>query len=84
MYMASEVYDWCYDLWTPAERTKIISECTALASGMEMGWPPSGQGAQTGHGAEAQLLRDFMALAIAAYDERPDLWNFIAGRYYQE
>ncbi len=84
IYTAAEVYDWCYNLLTPAEREEILLQCTNLASGMEMGWPPSGQGAQTGHGAEAQLLRDFMALAIAVYDERPDLWNYIAGRYYQE
>ena len=84
IYTAAEVYDWCFDLLTPAERTELISQCTALASGMEMGWPPSGQGAQAGHGGEAQLLRDFMALAIATYDERPDLWNFIGGRYYED
>ena len=84
IYTAAEVYDWCFDLLTPAERTELISQCTALASGMEMGWPPQNQGAQTGHGAEAQLLRDFMSLAIAAYDERPDLWDFIGGRYYEE
>ena len=84
IYTAAEVYDWCFDLLAPAERTEIISQCTALAAGMEMGWPPSGQGAQTGHGGEAQLLRDFMALAIAVYDERPDLWDFVGGRYYQD
>ena len=84
IYTAAEVYDWCYDLLSPAEREEIILQCSYLAAGMEMGWPPSGQGAQTGHGAEAQLLRDHMAFAIAVYDERPDLWNYIAGRYYQE
>ena len=84
IYTAAEVYDWCYDLLTQAEREEIILQCTSLAAGTEMGWPPSGQGAQVGHGAEAQLLRDFMALSIAVYDERPDLWNYVGGRYYED
>lgn len=93
----SEIYDWCYDL-LPDEETKnaIIEKIISIASGthvgsggavennMEIGWPPNGQSAVTSHGSEAQLLRDLMCFAIAAYDERPELWNYIGGRFYAE
>ena len=84
IYTAAEVYDWCYDLFTKKERNEVISICTNLASAMEIGWPPSAQGASTGHGAEAQLLRDLLSFAIATYDERPDFWEYIGGRYYDD
>ncbi len=84
IHSAGKVYDWCYDLLTPAERDKILLNSVVFAGSMENGWPPEKQGAFTGHGAEAQLLRDLLTLAIAVYDERPDLWDFIGGRYYRE
>ena len=84
MHVAAKVYDWCYDLFTPLEREKYITDCVALASVFEMTWPPVSQGVLTSHGAEAQLLRDYMTLAIAVYDERPDFWDFIGGRYFEK
>ena len=33
---------------------------------------------------ERQILRDYLAFAIAIYDEYPGWWNFIAGRFYSE
>ena len=50
----------------------------------EMGYPPSKQAAISGHGAEAQLLRDLLSLGIATYDERPDIYEFCAGRIFDE
>ena len=80
----SEVYDWCYDLLSDEQKQDIISLCTEIGSDMEIGWPPSKQGAVTGHGSEMQLLRDYLSFAIAVYDERPDIWNYIGGRFYEE
>ena len=82
--MYSLVYDWCYDLLTEEQKAKLIDTSIATASLMENGWPPEKQPAIVGHAAEAQFLRDIMCFAIATYDERPDIWNFVGGRFYQE
>ncbi len=78
------VYDWCYDLTTAAERQKMIEIAIGWASFMEIGWPPNLQGSLVGHGAETQFLRDDLAFAIATFDERPDLWNYIGGKFYAQ
>ena len=51
---------------------------------MEVGFPPVRQGAVIGHGAEAQVMRDYLGMAIAIYDEKPDWWEFIGGRVMDE
>ena len=84
IYFASKVYDWCYDLLTQEQKKKIIAKCEMLAHEMEIGWPPNDQGSVVGHGAEAQLLRDMLSFAIAVYDERPDIWEAVGGRFYEE
>lgn len=84
IHTAAKVYDWCYDLFNAAERDRLIVGCISLANNLEMKWPPTSQGVLTSHGAEAQLLRDYLSLAIAVYDERPDFWDFIGGRYFQQ
>ncbi|NLB81760.1 MAG: hypothetical protein GX800_09185 [Clostridiaceae bacterium] len=84
IYVASEVYDWCYELLSNKQKLSIISACESLADLMEIGWPPTRQGSVVGHGSEAQLLRCMLAFAIAVYDERPDIWEVVGGRFYQE
>ena len=51
---------------------------------MEMGFPPRYQAALVGHGSEYQLQRDFLAMAIAVYDELPSWYEFVAGRFFNE
>ena len=84
IHVAAKVYDWCYDLFNADEREQLIVGCVALSNVMEMTWPPKGQGTFADHGAEAQLLRDYLSLAIAVYDERPDFWDYIGGRYFSK
>lgn len=84
IFVASEAYDWCHDLFSEDDKKLIVSRCEMYAGLMEMGWPPVGQGAVCGHGCEAQLLRDFLAFGIATYDEYPDIYNFCAGRVLSE
>lgn len=85
IFVAAEVYDWCYAFFTDAEKQFIIATCEGYAeSYFEMGYPPEKQKPLCGHGTEAQLLRDLLALGIAAYDERPDIYNFCAGRIIDE
>ena len=42
------------------------------------------QGMVTGHGREEQMFRDWLSLGIAAYDEYPDIYNFVAGRIWEQ
>ena len=85
IFIASEVYDWCYPWLTDGERTEIIASCETLAAQyFEMGYPPVRQTAISGHGTEAQLLRDLLAFGIAVYDERPDIYELCAGRLFSE
>src|SRR5690606_10361878 len=62
------VYDWCYDLLTPNQRADWQRLFFQHAQNMEIGFPPTAQGAVSGHGAEDQVLRDQLAWAIAVYN----------------
>lgn len=84
IFVASEVLDWCYDLFEESEINYIISRCEELAGQLEVGYPPSHQGAVSGHAGEAQLFRDLLGFGIAVYDVRPDIYNYVAGRLYDE
>lgn len=85
MYTAARVYDWAFDILTPDEREEIVSLCEySLGPYFEVGFPPSQQGMVTGHGSEMQMFRDWLSLGIAAYDEHPDIYNFVAGRLKEQ
>lgn len=84
IFVASEVYDWCYDRLTIWDKAQIISMAENIAKDMEVGYPPNRQGAIIGHGSEAQIMRDLLSLAVAAYDERPDIYNYVGGRLFAE
>ena len=85
IFVCALVYDWLYRYFKPSERTLFIERCENLAADtFEMGYPPAKQAAIGGHGNETQLLRDLLAFSIAVYDERPDIYNFCAGRILDE
>ncbi|MFG0261573.1 MAG: hypothetical protein ACF788_04205 [Novipirellula sp. JB048] len=73
IYTASVVYDWCYDLISPAEKSLLREHLMRLAIDMECGWPPFRQSIVNGHGNEAQINRDLLAMSIALYgdDSKP-------------
>ena len=87
MYGMACVYDWCYDLMTKTDKQQIVAgvqhKCCE-SSHMEVGFPPAGQGSVAGHGCEFQILRDYLSFAIAIYDEYPEWWNYVGGRFYQD
>ncbi|MBR5242022.1 MAG: hypothetical protein IKV20_02675 [Clostridia bacterium] len=70
--------------------TGSVPNTSGLISGsssavkMEVGFPPTGQDAAAGHGAENQILRDYLAFAIAIFDEAPGWYELIGGRFYAE
>lgn len=84
MFTASEVYDWCYPILTAKDRSEIMTKILNISAQMEIGLPPSGQSAVTSHGGEAQLLRDWLSFGIATYNEYPNIYNFVAGRFFSE
>ena len=92
LYTAGCVYDWCYDLLTEKDKKEIVYGCVNLI-GTEMeivnydgdtNRAPTAQGGGYGHGSETQLLRDWFTLAIACYDEFPEIYELVAGRLYDD
>ncbi len=76
IYRSAQVYDWCYALMTPEERTRLRERMLFFAAEMEIGWPPFKQSVAAGHGNEAQMSRDLLAMAIAVYDEDPEPYKY--------
>ena len=92
MFSAAIVYDWCYDLLTEEDKVQFIAGvenilCTgsnANGAKMEVGFPPSLQGAVADHGCEYQILRDYLSFAVAIYGDNNSWWNYVGGRVYAE
>lgn len=87
MVSVAAVYDWCYDAISESDKWQLIyAVATKLAPGLESGmqYPPYGMHAVSGHGTGPQFLRDWMTVSTVFYDEAPDWWSFVGGRYFQE
>ena len=85
MYVAACVYDWCYPLLTEKDKDQIIrGAVNLLGKRMEVGCPPAKVGAIAHHTVECQILRSYLSFAIAVYDERPDVYEYVAGRLYND
>lgn len=83
----AKVYDWCYDLLTAEEKEMFYAGVqNVLAPWMEISFPPSAksQSSITSHSSEAQLLRDWLSLAIAVYDEYPNAYEFVGARFFSQ
>ena len=85
MTTTAQVYDWCNDLLTSSDKEQFLRGVQyKLGPNMEVGFPPSKQGAVSGHGCERQILRDYLSIALAVYDDESSWYKYIAGRVYQE
>ncbi len=84
IYHGALVYDWCHDLLTPQERADFRRTLLRLADGMEIGWPPFGQTIVNGHGNEAQVNRDLLAMSIALYGEDDVPYRYCSYRILEE
>ncbi len=87
MIAVAKIYDWCYGLMTEDDKMQIAAGISnIIGPQMESGmrFPPSGMNAVSGHGTGPQLLRDWIMICIALYDEMPDWWEYVGGRYFQE
>ena len=78
------VYDWCYPLLTAEQKELLIGRMETLAKQLEVEWPKLVQGSVTGHGTEAQLSRDMLSCGVATYNEKPEIYNRVAGRIIAE
>ncbi len=77
------VYDWCYDLFTPEQREHYIKTCEDLITlNFEGGYPiierPNIYLVEY-HRDENPVYKDLLAFGIAIYDEKPFVYNNIAG-----
>lgn len=85
MYVAACVYDWCYPIMTELDREQIVrGAINLLAKRMEVGCPPAKEGAIAHHTVECQILRSYLSFGIATYDEHPEIYEFVAGRLYND
>ena len=84
IYIGAVVYDWCYDLMTEEDKELFINTWVAYAMQLEIGWPPIAQANMNSHAVENQLMTDLIGMAIACYDERPDIWNLVGGRFFDQ
>lgn len=84
MLAGAIVYDWCYDLVTDAERAFLIRHFKRLAELLECGYPPVREGAFVGHSNEWMIQRDMLGTGIAIYDEEPDMYDWAAGRFFDQ
>lgn len=78
------VHDWCHDALTPDERLRLCALLREHATVMEIKFPPTTPNSIAGHSSEDQLLWNQLAMAIATYDEDPDIYRLVAGRFYRE
>ncbi len=76
IYTGSLVYDWCYDLLSQEEKSMLRENLMRLAVDMECGWPPFRQSIINGHGAEAQINRDLLAMSIALYGDESKPYQY--------
>lgn len=84
MVTGAVVYDWLYPLFTAEQRELFRVELLRLAHTLECGYPPTKQGAVTGHTSEEMLMRDLMSAGIALYDEFPEMYELAARRFFRE
>ncbi len=85
MLTCAKVYDWCYPLLDGDEQKEEFIKLMEFHAGTTVpGYPPRDGGTVTSHSSESGMLVDMLSFAIAVYDERPDIYNFTAGRIYEQ
>lgn len=78
------IYDWCYPLLTVKEKEIFVKEFLRIAGHLECGYPPVKRSAITDHTSEWMIARDLLSVAVAIYDEYPEMYHLTAGRYFRE
>ncbi len=86
IYTGALVYDWCFSLLDVRVKTNLHKNMMRLAQDMEIGWPPffGIESIINGHGNEAQVSRDLLAMSIALYDEDPVPYKYTSYSILEE
>ena len=84
IFTIGAVYDWCFPLLSEEDKVLFQDMAVNVMKVLEAGYPVPKQNVFSSHSAEAMVMRDELALAIAMYDERPDIYQNIGGRYFAE
>lgn len=79
--LGARIYDWCYDLMNDEERKVLLKNIEAKCYLLTCGYPPTAPYI-TGHASEGMFLAALLELAIATYDDRPDIYTNVAGRFF--
>lgn len=77
-----QVYDWCYPLLSAEDKHALMYLAQMISIDMEIDFPPDLQTIICGHGSENQIYRDWLTMAIAAYDEYPDAYHMVGGKVF--
>src|SRR5690606_26221864 len=84
IFIGSEVYDLTYPLLTAENKEMLRKNQMRLADDMEIGWPPFRMKILNGHGNEAMVNRDLLAMSIALYNEDPLPYQYISYAILEE
>ncbi len=88
MYVVACVYDWCYGIMTEEDKKQIVAggvnllgmhleTCCYVGEGNKV---PIEQGTCYGHGAEDQILVDYLSFAIATFGDASEIYELVGGR----
>jgi len=80
--LLGQVYDWCHPLLSTEDKRELMYLAQMISIDMETNFPPDLQSIICGHGSEHQLYRDWLTMAIAAYDEYPDAYHMVGGKVF--
>ncbi len=81
MYSGALVYDWCFDIMDDESKKKLESQLLQLAEfennfvSLTAGLNPFG-----GTGTSNYIMRDFLSLGVALYDDYPEIFNYISDK----
>ena len=86
LFSSAQVYDWLYKYLTEEQKIKFIEIMEKLASFQEVEYPPEHKwnAPFTGHSCEAEINKNLLGFSIAVFDERPDIYEYIAGKLYEQ
>lgn len=84
IYAGALVYDWCHAAIPAEQREPYRAALLRLAEDMEIGWPPFRHIIVNGHGNEAQVNRDLLAMSIALHGEEDLPYRYCAYRMFEE
>jgi heparin/heparan-sulfate lyase len=84
VFLASCVYDWCYDLMSSTQKQNYISEFKRIHNLHPPYWPAkSGFGTIVSHNTSGWFFNQLFA-GLAIYDEDPTPWNSASRIFFDE